>query len=495
MYNKSWKSWIKHFDFIVIDMLALQISFALAFLIRHGMNNPWSTVTYRRMSLTLALLDFFIILFNDSMKNVTKRGYYQELSITFRHMILVELLSVLFLFFFQMGEDYSRIVLIITGVIYLFLSYMTRIIWKKMLKRSSSFANKRSLFIVSSKEFLPELEKEVKKNSYWMYKISGIVLIQDEASKNGLTLFSASPDFLMDIPVITLSDKADIYDLVVRRWVDEVYMKLPADSSDVMKFAEQFTEMGVVTHIELMHLGTVDNENQFVEKIGENTVLTVSLNTATLAEQFLKRLFDILGGVIGCFITLILCVVLGPVIYFSSPGPIFFTQERIGKNGRKFQIYKFRSMVVDAEDRKADLMKENKISDGRMFKLDFDPRIIGNRIMPDGTCRKGIGSFIREYSLDEFPQFFNVLKGDMSLVGTRPPTVEEWEQYEYHHRARMAVKPGITGLWQVSGRSNITDFEEVVSLDMKYIKNWSMGLDFRILLKTVNVVWKKEGSF
>mgnify|MGYP002611175188 FL=1 len=108
--------------------------------------------------------------------------------------------------------------------------------------------------------------------------------------------------------------------------------------------------------------------------------------------------------------------------------------------------------------------------------------------------KKGIGNFIRDWSIDEFPQFFNILKGDMSLVGTRPPTVDEWEKYELHHRARLAAKPGLTGMWQVSGRSNITDFEEVVELDREYISHWSMGLDFRILLKTIQVVFKKEGS-
>ena len=129
-----------------------------------------------------------------------------------------------------------------------------------------------------------------------------------------------------------------------------------------------------------------------------------------------------------------------------------------------------------------------------MFKLDFDPRVIGNKILPDGTHKTGIGDFIRRTSLDEFPQFFNVLRGDMSLVGTRPPTVDEWEKYELHHRSRMSIKPGITGMWQASGRSDITDFEEVVKLDTEYIENWSIGLDVKILLKTVTSVLKSEGS-
>ena len=151
-------------------------------------------------------------------------------------------------------------------------------------------------------------------------------------------------------------------------------------------------------------------------------------------------------------------------------------------------------MYMDADERKKELMAQNRVKDGMMFKLDFDPRIIGNEILPDGTKKTGIGEFIRKTSLDEFPQFFNVLAGQMSLVGTRPPTLDEWEKYELHHRARMSIKPGITGLWQVSGRSNITDFEEVVRLDTEYIEHWSLGLDIKLILKTIRNMFTKDGA-
>ena len=203
---------------------------------------------------------------------------------------------------------------------------------------------------------------------------------------------------------------------------------------------------------------------------------------------------DILGGLVGCLITGILFIILAPIIRKQSPGPIFFTQTRVGKNGKKFKMYKFRSMYMDAEERKKELMAQNRVKDGMMFKLDWDPRIIGSRQLPDGTVKKGVGNFIRDWSLDEFPQFINVLLGDMRLVGTRPPTVDEWEKYNLHHRARLATKPGVTGMWQVSGRSNITDFEEVVKLDKQYITEWNLGMDIKILLKTVGVVFKREGS-
>lgn len=151
-------------------------------------------------------------------------------------------------------------------------------------------------------------------------------------------------------------------------------------------------------------------------------------------------------------------------------------------------------MYLDAEERKAELMKDNKLGDGKMFKLDFDPRVIGNKVMLDRSHKTGVGEFIRKTSLDEFPQFFNVLKGDMSIVGTRPPLISETNLYEYQHFARLAIKPGITGMWQVSGRSEIIDFDEVVKLDKYYIENWNLGLDIKILFKTVLVVVCKKGA-
>lgn len=240
--------------------------------------------------------------------------------------------------------------------------------------------------------------------------------------------------------------------------------------------------MGITIHIKLARVAD-DSSNQIVEKLEGYTVLSTSINMVSAGQLIFKRTKDICGGLVGMLLTGIIFIFVAPIIYIKSPGPIFFKQVRIGKNGKKFNIYKFRSMYMDAEERKKELMAQNDIKDGMMFKMDNDPRII-----------KGIGNFIRDYSLDEFPQFWNVLIGDMSLVGTRPPTVDEWEKYEMHHRSRLAFKPGLTGMWQVSGRSNITDFEEVVRLDTEYIKKWSPGLDIMILFKTVAVVLGKVGS-
>ena len=205
--------------------------------------------------------------------------------------------------------------------------------------------------------------------------------------------------------------------------------------------------------------------------------------------MFLKRLTDICAGLLGCAITGIAFIFVAPAIYKASPGPIFFAQERMGKNGRRFKMYKFRSMYMDAEERKKELMEQNKMQ-GMMFKMDNDPRIIGSEKGPG----KGIGNLIRKMSIDELPQFYNILKGDMSLVGTRPPTVDEFEQYTGYQKRRISFRPGLTGLWQISGRSDIKDFDEVVKLDLEYIDNWSLLLDLKIIFKTILVVFKGSGA-
>ncbi len=206
---------------------------------------------------------------------------------------------------------------------------------------------------------------------------------------------------------------------------------------------------------------------------------------------FLKRSMDIIGALVGIVVLLPLMLIVALLIKLEDPkGPIMFAQERNGQHPKTFKMYKFRSMYLDAEQRKAELMEQNILGSAHMFKVEDDPRIIGS----EKGNGKGLGHFIRNYSVDEWPQFFNVLAGDMSLVGTRPPTVDEWESYELHHRVRLAAKPGITGLWQVSGRSQITDFEEVVKLDSQYIRDWNLGLDIKILLKTVLVVFTRKGA-
>ncbi|MEO0770751.1 MAG: sugar transferase [Cyanobacteria bacterium J06649_4] len=192
-----------------------------------------------------------------------------------------------------------------------------------------------------------------------------------------------------------------------------------------------------------------------------------------------KRAIDIVGALVGLAITAVLFVIVGLIIKFEDGGPIFFAQTRCSWMGKRFKIWKFRSMVVDAEARKREVA--NKI-EGPLFKNDNDPRITK------------IGRFLRRTSLDEFPQFWNVLKGDMSLVGTRPPTPDEIEQYEVPQWQRLNVKPGMTGEWQVNGRSTVTRFEDVIQLDLQYQRKWSLMYDIQLILKTVLVLFSKKSG-
>lgn len=482
MYRKSAQGWFKHLDFIILDVICLHIAFVIAYAIRHGVSNPYVIPIYRNIAFVMTGIDILVIVFFETLKNVLKRGYYKEFSMTVKHTCLVELLIIFYLFSIQSGEQYSRTTLIMLGVIYALLTYPVRVLWKLYLEKKRGAGGKRSLIIITSDALVDRVIRNIKNHNYEGFNLTGIAVIDRDLKGKVID----------DVPVV--ANQENVVDYVCREWVDEVFINLPKSEFYPETLAEQFIQMGVVVHMKIAKTSNLTGQKQFVERLGNYTVLTTSINYANTRQIFLKRGLDILGGLVGCLITGILFLILAPMIYIESPGPIFFTQTRVGKNGKKFKMYKFRSMYMDAEERKKELMAQNRVKDGMMFKLDWDPRIIGSRQLPDGTVKKGIGNFIRDWSLDEFPQFINVLLGDMSLVGTRPPTVDEWEKYNLHHRARLAAKPGVTGMWQVSGRSNITDFEEVVKLDTQYITEWDMGLDVKILLKTVGVVFKREGS-
>lgn len=259
----------------------------------------------------------------------------------------------------------------------------------------------------------------------------------------------------------------------------------------VAALIEACRQMAVPVHIRLP-ISNIGN-NASAKKVCGYKVITIASNRPSPAQMALKRVVDIAGGLVGSLIAIIVIAVVSPMIKKESPGPVLFCQTRIGMNGRRFRMYKIRTMDVGADEQKPDFADENRFSDGMMFKLDFDPRVIGNKIV-DGQRVTGLGERLRVGSWDEWPQCFNILLGQMSLVGTRPPTVDEWEKYQFRHRARLAMKPGLTGLWQVIGRNGITNFEDVVKLDTEYIDHWSMGLDIRILLKTIRVVFTRDGA-
>ena len=477
---------MKHFDFIIIDALCFQFSFILACIIRHGLVNPYLSVLYRNVAFVGFFVQVLVLIEFRNFHNVLKRGYYQEFVRTIQAQIVSILMISFYLFIIQQGGTFSRIVLLAWGVQYGAFSYLARCIWKYILHEKGVLSSgKRRMVLISTPSKVEHTLEGILQKKYAGFSVTGIIIIDEEDGEKEIFPVGST---ILEVPVV--ADEKNALEWICRDWVDEVFLDLVEIDPRRRELLQVIIEMGMVAHVNIGDDPEFVLPKKQIQTLGHYTVLTVSSNMLNLRQVVMKRALDILGGLVGCLITAILFVILGPIIYIKSPGPIFFSQMRVGRNGKLFKIYKFRSMYMDAEERKKELMKQNTIADGMMFKLENDPRIIGS----EKGQGKGIGNFIRETSLDEFPQFFNILKGDMSLVGTRPPTVDEWEKYDFHHRGRLSMKPGLTGMWQVSGRSNILDFEEVVALDRTYINEWSFVLDFKILLKTVSVVLKREGS-
>lgn len=472
MYKRESGSWLKHGDFIILDILCIQIALLVAYMFRNGFEFPWKNDTYQQMAFILTIMDIVVVFFMQSYKGILRRGYFREFKETLLHVSATITGFILLNFITKSGQQYSRMVVVLMWEIAIILCYMIRVWRKKVLKSRTALTQKgkKALVILSDYAMAETFAGRISKNNYSDRKLAGIIVTDRDLT--GQTI--------KGIPVV--ADRKNAVNYLCQNWVDEVITCYNNNEDVINPILEDCREMGITVHIALTKCG-IEGAKRRIENVGGYTVVTNYITSASNRQIFLKRLMDICGGIVGCLITLILFLFVAPAIYIKSPGPIFFSQIRVGKNGKKFRIYKFRSMYMDAEERKKELMKQNKVKDGMMFKMDHDPRII-----------KGVGNFIRKTSIDEFPQFFNVLKGDMSLVGTRPPTVDEWEKYNKHHRRRMAIKPGLTGMWQISGRSSITDFDEVVALDTKYIAEWNIGLDIKILFKTVGVIFTGKGS-
>jgi exopolysaccharide biosynthesis polyprenyl glycosylphosphotransferase len=479
MYVKK-NGWIKHLDFILADLLCINLTFLLAYFLRCGFHNMYALSGYRMIILVAMILHFCISFFSNYYSGILKRGYIKEIKMVILHNIVLIGALFAYMFVLQIGDNYSRIVLVAFFFMNIITMYIVHITLKYILrKRVVQIAKQQRLLVVTTAKLAQETIERLMDGPDKSYYIVGITL--DEKDEN--------IQQVKGIPVVAYGK--DVYDYACRHVIDSVVICLNSSAMEKAdEMAEKFLNMGITVHIKVNML-LKGLEQVYMGHINGANVITASTKTVAPTEMYFKRLIDICAGIAGCLITGVLFIFIAPAIKIADPkGTVFFAQERAGKNGRPFKIYKFRSMYADAEERKKELMNQNKM-DGLMFKLDADPRIIGSG--PDGT-KKGLGHFLRSTSLDEFPNFWSILKGDMSLVGTRPPTMDEYEKYEYHHKSRLATKPGLTGLWQVSGRSNFTDFEEIVKLDNEYIKSWSVGLDIKIILKTIVVVFTRNGS-
>lgn len=470
MYERQKKSWVKHLDFLILDLLCLEITFYISCLIRLGnfYSAPGMSEYYNRLAVLLLLLDGCIVFLTEAYTGILRRNRIQELKAVIMHCTTVFAGVTVYVWGTKQSEIYSRQVILVFWALSIFVEYFSRCLWKIYIRQRMIRGKRFSkLIVVTEERYAKQCISDFQHNRYKEFEVTGVVVV--DVDRTG--------DEICGVPVVASAD--GFLEYVRLNVVDEIFINgNTRESSEAL--ANELLELGLTVHFNLVRESQL-MPNKLVEHCGKYLVLTASMKIATNRQVFMKRCMDIAGSLIGLFLTGIAFIVFAPIIKIQSPGPVFYAQTRIGRNGRRFRFYKFRTMVVGADNMKKDLMEKNEM-DGLMFKLEEDPRVFG------------VGKFMRKYSIDELPQFWNVLKGDMSLVGTRPPTEDEFEQYELHHKARLGMRPGLTGMWQVSGRSDIKDFEEIVALDTQYISNWSLGMDFRIILRTVGVVLTGKGS-
>lgn len=477
MYYKKAPSWIKHLDFEIIDIVCMEICFGIVYLLRHKGIVEHLNNTYVEMGLNLFIINWVVVFFFQSYKDILVRNKWQECTAVFKHVTIVYMLFLFYEYLIKEAEILSRTVFFGGWGTSLIVCYFSRVIWKKMLRRQMTAERPHNqMLVITSSENAENCVESLCKVEYREYDITRVAILENNCKLTSVR----------DIP--TIVGKEAIIEYVRQQVVDEVVLDHFTSKTDMCEWVDLFLGMGITVHISM---GFLPNHmpNKTIRKIGNNHVVTTSIKTASAWEMVCKRLMDIIGASVGLLITGVAFLFVAPAIKIASPGPVFFKQERVGKGGRVFHIYKFRTMYMDAEERKKELMKYNEMQ-GLMFKMENDPRVIGS----EKGSGKGLGNFLRKTSIDELPQFWNILKGDMSLIGTRPPTLQEYKQYDLHHKIRLSIKPGLTGLWQVSGRNTITDFEKVVKLDTEYIENWSLKYDIKILLKTVKVVLLRIGS-
>ena len=362
--------------------------------------------------------------------------------------------------------NYSRTFLFFFAGLTFVLIVVQRILFQFYINRvSQNGFNVRKILVVGNMERTKIVSDLLAIQLSWGHEVIGRLMIQGEKSDTQDSLGS-----IEDLPRV-LRD----YE------IDEVVFALNGDRSfDLSKYLHICKKMGVPVRI-LPALWKPGNQALAVDRCQEVPFLTIQADNFNATGLLYKRMLDLAGGLFGTLCFFIMYPFVGAAIKLDSPGPVIFKHRRVGQHGRIFKLYKFRSMYQDAEQRKQKLLEKNEMK-GAMFKLKNDPRITR------------VGRWLRKTSLDEFPQFLNVLKGEMSLVGTRPPIPEEVETYLPQHLRRMSAKPGITGLWQISGRNQITDFDMVVELDCKYLHHWRFSDDLKILFKTVLVVLKRKGA-
>ncbi len=465
------KKIIESYCLLFSDLLCIVIAYVAAILLRYG-----KFVRVQEPEIHALVCVFFLLFCTiysfllDWNRSFLERGVLVEFVAVLKFNLFMVLGAASVLFMIQRGAAFSRMVWGYFAILDVLVVWLMRLIMKRFLRAYlTSEANLVKIMVITRASVMDKTIAQLREKLDINYEIVALACVDED--RKGVVVDG----------VKVLADGSDVLSLARQMALDEAFINLPDMNKRFVKhIIYDLESMGVVCHYNIDIIDAGQREIT-VDSFAGYTVMTYSITHYDYRRMTLKRIMDIAGGLVGILITAVLTPFVALAIKMDSPGPVLFAQTRIGKNGRRFKIYKFRSMYIDAEARKKELEKANEMQ-GLMFKMENDPR------------STKVGRFIRKTSIDELPQFFNILRGDMSLVGTRPPTEDEFEQYNSHYRRRISMTPGLTGLWQISGRSDISDFDEVVRLDLEYIDNWSLGLDVKILFKTVGAVLKGRGS-
>lgn len=392
-------------------------------------------------------------------------SFLREQRLSLQACLTAGLMLICAIFLIRANEIPRSMVLMTVGLVALGLS-ARRLIYRAVLyRRFEEGLGTRNVLIVGTGPEALALKNHLDSLRYLGYTFKGFVTVSEQGEPTG-------PE------VVGTLDS--LFESVRKHFVDEILITTRCEPETLHRLLEQAREKSVdVRAVPDLYDGMAWHSSP-VEYIGQFPIIPLHYGRVPELGLFLKRTFDVAFSLCVLIGLLPLFVLIALVIKLESPGPVFYLSERIGKKARVFRCTKFRTMVADAEKRKADLMHMNE-RDGVLFKLSNDPRVTR------------VGAFLRKYSLDELPQFWNVLRGEMSVVGPRPPLGSEVNEYKLNHLRRLDVKPGITGLWQVEGRRD-PSFASYVSLDVTYIENWSIWLDFKIILRTIGVVVAGTGT-
>lgn len=480
------------------NLFSIIISFLIAYLSRFGWDP--SDVAFRHLkdsTVFLYLLLSFLIVFTFYRYNpiTAKRGILRHIKAAFLTNTFMAIIFSTIVYTTHISDSIPRLFFGTFFSINFTISFSCLFLIHLIKRQYLEHHTKKTLIITDSNSLEKAVYNIQKLNSEdceiigvsslsnkqegRFYKVKIHSLEKNSNTKRAMKNHQQGTNPLAHIELKELS--LSILDYAKRHQVDLVIFSVNHIArKKIEHLIEAFSEMGIDSLITIDSFAIETLETK-LEDFGTTNVIRLSPRLFTDGELLLKRLMDIAGALVGCFICILFGIIVAPLIFLEDPGPIIFKQKRVGRNGKFFYIYKFRSMYQDAEAKLQTLKDQNEMQ-GFMFKMKNDPRITK------------IGKILRKTSIDELPQFFNVLEGSMSLIGTRPPTVDEYNQYSAHHKRRISIKPGITGLWQVSGRSEITDFEEIVRLDCFYIDHWSITSDIKILLKTFAAVFTGKGS-